>query len=66
MKILVFPIRGKIPNAFRTPKNKFMDNAEVQGIIKIILGTTYRSNFDPIKDVEWEKIIFMADTYRCL
>ena len=61
MKILVFPIRGKIPNAFRTPKNKFMDNAEVQGITKIILGTTYRSNFDPIKDVEWEKIIFMAD-----
>lgn len=65
----MFPIRGKIPNAFRTPRNAFLANAEVQGIIKIVTGqdaSRFNRNFDPVKDVEWEKIIFMADTYRCL
>lgn len=57
----VFPIRGKMPNAFRTPRNKFLNNAEVQSISKIILGKQYTKNFDPIKDVKWEKIIFGAD-----
>ena len=60
----MFPIRGKIPNAFRTPRNAFLANAEVQGIIKIVTGqdaARFNRNFDPNKDVEWEKIIFMAD-----
>lgn len=64
MKILVYPIRGKIPNAFRTPKNAFLANEEVQGFIKIITGqdaSKYDRKFDPIKDVEWEKIIVMSD-----
>ena len=63
-----FPIRGKMPNAFRTPRNKFLENEEVQGLIKIILKKDPKDvpkngpiPFDPIKDVEWEKIILMAD-----
>lgn len=57
----VFPIRGKVPNCFRTSPKEFLNNAEIQGICKIVLGREYYKNFDPIKDVEWEKIIFMAD-----
>ena len=57
----LFPIRGKIPNAFRTSRNEFLNNAEIQGMCKIILGGPYRRDFDPIKDVEWEKIIILSD-----
>lgn len=63
-----FPIRGKMPNAFRTPRNKFLENEEVQGLIKIILKKDPKDvpkngpiPFDPIKDVDWEKIVLMAD-----
>lgn len=55
----LFPIRGKLPNAFTTEKNKFLSNAEVAGIITIV-GGGYGRNFD-ISKVKWEKIIFMAD-----
>ena len=51
-----FPIRGKLPNAFRTTKEKFLSNAEVAGIIQII-GGGYGRNFD-ISKVKWDKIIF--------
>ena len=57
----VFPIRGKIPSAYEKTKQAFWENAETQGIAKIILKRDYFKTFDPIKDVEWEKIIFMAD-----
>ena len=57
----IFPIRGKIPSAFEKTKQEFWNNAETQGIARIILGKDYYRNFDPIKDVEWDKIIFMAD-----
>ncbi len=57
----VFPIRGKIPSAFEKTKQAFWDNAETQGIARIILKKDYTRNFDPEKDVEWKKIIFMAD-----
>lgn len=63
-----YPIRGKMPNAFRTPRNKFLENEEVQGLIKIILEKDPKDvpkkgpiPFDPINDVKWEKIILMAD-----
>ena len=55
----LFPIRGKLPNAFTTEKTKFLSNAEVAGIITIV-GGGYGRNFD-ISKVKWEKIIFMAD-----
>ena len=54
-----FPIRGKLPNAFSTTKEKFLSNAEVAGIIQII-GGGYGRNFD-ISKVKWDKIIFCTD-----
>lgn len=54
-----FPIRGKLPNAFDTTKEKFLANEEVAGIIKII-GGGYGKNFN-INDVKWSKIIFCTD-----
>lgn len=58
----IFPLRGKVPSAFEHTKQKFWDNAEIQGIARIILGHPYNGkNFD-INDVEWEKIIFMTDS----
>ena len=56
----IFPIRGKIINAFKASKQAFFSNEEVQGITKIILGTEYKRNFS-IEDVKVEKVIFMAD-----
>ena len=56
----IFPLRGKVPSAFEHTKQKFWDNAEIQGLARIILGKPYTRNFD-INDVEWEKIIFMCD-----
>ena len=57
----IFPIRGKIPSAYEKTKQAFWSNPETQGISRIILNKDYVKNFDPIKDVVWEKIIFMAD-----
>jgi len=56
----VMPIRGKIPSAFEKTKQVFWDNQETQGIAKIILGREYTRKFD-VKEVKWEKIIFMCD-----
>lgn len=55
----IFPIRGKMPNAFKTPIKKFLDNEEVSGILNII-GCGYGKNFD-ISKCKWEKIIIGAD-----
>ena len=58
----VFPIRGKMPNAFQKSYKDFMANAEVQAIICILLNKKpYTRNFDPYKDCKFEKIIIMAD-----
>ena len=60
----VFPIRGKIPNAFTTPKTKFISNEEISGMIAII-GGGYWKSFD-ITKVRWKKILmscFTGDTY---
>ena len=57
----VMPLKGKISSAFEKSKQEFFDNAEIQGIAKIILDKDYYRNFDPVADVKWEKIIFMAD-----
>lgn len=55
----IFPIRGKIPNCFKTSKASFLANQEIASIITII-GGGYGKNFD-ISKVKFEKIIFMAD-----
>lgn len=56
----IFPIRGKIINAFRASKQAFFSNEEVQGITRIILGSDYKRNFD-VKECKVSKVIFMAD-----
>lgn len=66
----VFPIRGKLINAFSSVKSKFLSNQEVASIITLV-GGGYGKNFD-INKVPWEKIIIMADAdpdgnhIRCL
>jgi DNA gyrase subunit B len=55
----VFPIRGKIPNAFSTTKAKFLANEEISAMINIF-GGGYGKNFD-LKKVPWEKIIIDTD-----
>ena len=55
----IFPIRGKMPNAFNTPRAKFLANEEV-GAILTIIGAGYGNNFDISKCI-WEKIIIGAD-----
>lgn len=55
----IFPIRGKIPNAFKTAKASFLANQEIASIITII-GGGYGKNFD-INKVKFDKIIFLAD-----
>ena len=54
-----FAIRGKLPNAFNTSKTKFLQNAEIAGIISII-GGGYGKSFD-INKVKWDKIIICTD-----
>lgn len=64
----IFPIRGKISNIFgMTPSNKtkFLENAEIQGIISIISEGTknsvkYGPTFMP-EDTKYKKIIIMSD-----
>lgn len=55
----LYPIRGKLPNAFTTPRAKFLSNAEVSGIITIT-GGGYGKNFN-LKKVPWKYVIFMCD-----
>ena len=55
----IFPIRGKVPNAFKCSKSSFLSNQEIASIITII-GGGYGKNFD-ISKVKFDKIIFLAD-----
>lgn len=55
----IFPIRGKLPNAYTTSRSKFLANVEVAAIISLV-GGGYGKNFD-INKVKWEKIILLAD-----
>lgn len=55
----IFPIRGKVPNAFKTSRAAFLANQEIASIITII-GGGYGKNFD-INKVKFDKIIFLAD-----
>lgn len=63
MKILVMPIRGKIINAFKAPKQKFFENEEVQAITQIMFGQEYKKGLT-IEDCKVDRIIFMADADR--
>ena len=55
----LYPIKGKIPNAFKESKAKFLANEEIASIITLI-GGGYGKNFD-ITKVKFDKVIFFAD-----
>lgn len=57
----IFPIRGKIINAFKCSMAKFFANQEVQSIHRIIWGKKeYSTRLDP-NEAKVRKIIIMAD-----
>jgi DNA gyrase subunit B len=55
----IFPLRGKIPNAFAKSKAEFLANAEIAGILTI-LGAGYGKTFD-LSKCSWEKVIILTD-----
>lgn len=55
----VYPIRGKLPNAYKEGRAKFLSNPEVAGIINII-GAGYGREFN-IDKCKFDKIIIFAD-----
>ena len=55
----VFPIRGKIPNAFTTSREKFLSNVEIASMLTIFKGG-YGSKFN-INKVPWKKIVIDTD-----
>ena len=57
----IYPIRGKIINAFTATKANFFKNSETAAICKLITGQDrYDPNFDAKKS-RFKKIIFMTD-----
>ena len=66
----IFPIRGKMPNAMKEGRAKFLSNPEVAAIISLI-GGGYGRDFD-ISKVKWDKVCLFADAdadgghIRCL
>ena len=55
----IFPIRGKMPNAMSTSREKFLANEEVRSILAI-LGCGYGKNFD-ISKCKYDKVIILSD-----
>ena len=59
----IFPVRGKLPNAFSTPKAKLLQNEEIVSLIHLCGNgdlKNYGRNFD-INKCPFEKVICMAD-----
>lgn len=63
-----FPIRGKIPNAMSTPREKFLSNPEISGILYIIfdgvkdfdINKVGKVRFD-VSKIKWKYIVFGTD-----
>lgn len=55
----IFPIRGKIVNAFNAKREEVLKNSEVSGLIAII-GAGYGRNFN-IDKCNWEKVVICTD-----
>ena len=55
----IFPIRGKIKNAFSSKREDLLKNSEIAGLIAII-GAGYGRNFD-IDKCNWEKVVICTD-----
>ena len=57
----VYPIRGKIINAFTATRNNFFKNQEVSSLNKLLTGLDrYDPSFDARKS-KWQKVVFMTD-----
>lgn len=56
----IFPIRGKLPNAFATRKEEFLKNQEIASLLTIIYED-YARNKGNIDRVKWDKIIILTD-----
>lgn len=63
-----FPIRGKIYDAFKTPRAKMLSNAEIAGIVAIILDGVKDYDINqlgkkpiPVDKIKWDKIIIFTD-----
>lgn len=56
----IFPIRGKIYNAFTTPTKKYFENEEVASIFKICGYNGYQRKFDP-DQFKPSKVIIATD-----
>ena len=55
----IFPIRGKLPNAFEKTTKSMLENAEIAAILSII-GAGYGRNFN-IDKCKVSRVIIMAD-----
>lgn len=55
----LYPVKGKIPNAFSKTKAEFIKNEDVAGIISI-LGGDHGKSFD-LSKVKWSKILIACD-----
>jgi DNA gyrase/topoisomerase IV subunit B len=56
----LFPVRGKVPNAFTKSRKDFFDNAEIAGMFKIFGYNGYQRKFDPDK-FKPKRVIIMTD-----
>ena len=57
----LFPIRGKISNAFITPTKAYFENEEVAGMFKIFGYNGYSKKFDPDK-FKPQKVVIATDS----
>lgn len=62
------PLRGKILDAFKTPRAKFLANPEVAGMIAVILDGVKDYDINqigkkpiPVDKIKWDKIIIFTD-----
>jgi len=59
----LFPIRGKIPNAFSTLKADFLSNEEIHGILTILGNPPTTGNFKfDLSKCQFQKVIIMCFT----
>lgn len=56
----IFPIRGKLSNAFTTATKKFFENEEISSLLKIFGYQSYNKKFDPDK-FRPEKVVIATD-----
>ena len=60
-ELSIFPIKGKIANAFMTSTKKFFENDEISSLFTIFGYKGYQSKFDPDK-FKPEKVVIATDS----